>query len=265
MHVPERTRTGNVQNVTSQPTGARDPGHPAALLRFAHEVGLVTALFLVYNLGRVIAARNTSGAFEAARWVWEAERTLRLPSEQVVQALILDTTMLVRLANTYYTWAHFPVALGVMLWLYFVRPDAYRWARRSLTVATFGALAMYVAVPVAPPRMMASLGFVDTAAVYGQSIYQADTMGKLANQFAAMPSMHVGWAVLLAVVLVARGRSPLRWLWLAHPTITVAVVVVTANHYWLDGFAGIVIVVGALLWTRSRTSRSSGAPVRAEA
>jgi hypothetical protein len=104
------------------------------------------------------------------------------------------------------------------------------------------ALIVHVLVPLAPPRMLPDLGFIDLAAKYGQSVYGAYEVGSLSNQFAAMPSLHVGWALLLPIPVILATRSRWSWLFLAHPIITIAVVVGTANHFWLDG-----IVAAALL------------------
>ena len=95
-------------------------------------------------------------------------------------------------------------------------------------------------MPLAPPRMLPSLGFVDTMTVFGPSAYSGDA-ATVSNQFAAMPSLHVGWALLIAVVVIRTANSRWRWATIAHPVLTTLVVVVTANHYWIDA------VVSALL------------------
>lgn len=125
--------------------------------------------------------------------------------------------------------------------------ETYLRTRRALVASTGVALAVYLLLPVAPPRMLP--GFVDTAAVHGQSVYGDAGASALANQYAALPSLHVGWAVLVALACITAGRSRWRWLWLAHPVVTVGVVVVTANHFWLDAAAGAALV--ALAWHAS--------------
>ena len=137
--------------------------------------------------------------------------------------------------------------------VYRYRRPAYTWAKRALLLATGVALVFHVLVPVTPPRLLSSLGMVDTGHAGGMSIYQAPVLGSMSNEYAAMPSLHVGWALLLAVVLVAACRTRWRWLWLLHPVATLFVVVSTANHYWLDGLAGSVLVLGALWVTRVRS------------
>lgn len=215
------------------------------------EVGLVAVLFGLYNVGRLLAAERVSGAFDNADGLWQLERWLRLPSEQALQAVALDVPELIRAANGYYASVHFPLTFLVLLWLFLRKPDRYLWARRSLVWGSAAALVVQVFVPMAPPRMLTNLGFVDTGVRYGQSVYGTVGQDPLANQFAAMPSLHVGWAVLLAVVCIRSGHSRLRWVWVLHPILTTMVVVVTANHYWLDGVVGALLIVGAL-WLTAR-------------
>jgi outer membrane biosynthesis protein TonB len=135
------------------------------------------------------------------------------------------------------------------------RPDYYLWIRRSLVILTSAALLGHLAFPLAPPRMLPQLGFVDTGILYDMSVYGAHGANSLANQYAAMPSLHVAWAALVAVGLIVSTNVWWRWFWLIHPVITLAVVVVTANHYWLDGIIGIILLAIALAVTvRSRPS-----------
>ena len=132
-------------------------------------------------------------------------------------------------------------------------------------------------MPLAPPRMLSSLGFLDTMAVFGPSAYGDSTTATVANQFAAMPSLHVGWALLIAVVVVRTARTPWRWVAVLHPTITVLVVVATANHYWVDAIAAALLLLLALAvtpqpyapspvaawWSGRRTARAVAAARRA--
>jgi hypothetical protein len=212
--------------------------------RVAREGVLLGLLLLVYQASRLLGGRDVDAAFANAHDVLRVQQLLRLPSEQQLQGLLLSAEPLVRFANTYYAAAHLPVTGLALLWLLLARPDTYRRARRALLGGTAVALLVYLLVPVAPPRMLP--GFVDTAAVFGQSVYGDAGASTLANQYAALPSLHVGWAVLVAVACCSAGRTRWRWLWLLHPLVTVSVVVVTANHYWLDALAGLLLV--ALTW-----------------
>src|SRR4051794_3475246 len=217
------------------------------------EIAQVLAAFLLYNVGRMLAADELGRADGNAHEVLDAERWLRLPAEASLQAWALSHDWVVDLANRYYVSVHFPLTIAVLVWLYRYRRPAYTWAKRSLLLATGVALVFHVLVPVTPPRLLSSVGMVDTGHAGGMSIYQAPVLGSMSNEYAAMPSMHVGWALLIAIVMIAACRSRWRWLWLLHPVATVFVVVSTANHYWLDGVAGAALVLAAL-WLTWRTS-----------
>jgi hypothetical protein len=100
-------------------------------------------------------------------------------------------------------------------------------------------------VPVAPPRLIGGTGLVDTAMVYGQSVYEF-VGSSLADQYAAMPSIHVGWAILAAVVVLQVSTSRWRWLVLLHPVLMSLVVVETGNHFWADGIVAAALLVPAI-------------------
>ncbi|QCX80162.1 hypothetical protein C9F11_32885 [Streptomyces sp. YIM 121038] len=238
------------------PVGAAE--RAAARPPLVRELLLVVGLFLVYKFGRQLANGHTGEALRNAHRVWDAERTLRLPGEGLVQNALLHGDGLVQVANTYYAAVHFPATLLFLLWLYLRRPRHYVWARRVLAVLTAAALALHLGFPLAPPRLLPAAHLVDTAQVYGPSVYAAkpaaDTM---ANQFAAMPSLHFGWALMLAIGLIVATGSRWRWLWLLHPLVTLLVIVGTANHYWLDALAAAALLGIALAVVRPpRPARS---------
>lgn len=198
---------------------------------------------MIYKFGRQAANGHVDEAFHNATHVWDLERAAHLPGEGAVQGLLLHNETLIHLANTYYATVHFPATLLFLGWLYWRRPHHYVWSRRILAVLTGAALALHLVFPLAPPRLLAATGLVDTGQVYGPTVYgSTPATDSMANQFAAMPSLHFGWAVMVGVGLVVATRSRWRWLWLLHPAITLFVIVGTANHYWLDS-----IVVAALL------------------
>ncbi|MFH9550165.1 phosphatase PAP2 family protein [Streptomyces sp. NPDC017435] len=227
-------------NARTEPAQA-EPATPARP-PIVRELLLVAGLFLVYKVGRQLAAGHTGEAFRNAHDVWHVERLLRLPAEGSVQSLLLHGDTLAEAANTYYATVHFPATLAFLIWLYLRRPAHYVWARRVLAAVTAAALVLHLVFPLAPPRMLAATGLIDTAHVYGPSVYGPPQTDHLSNQFAAMPSLHFGWALMVAIGLVVATRSRWRWLWLLHPLLTLLVIVGTANHYWLDA-----VVAGALL------------------
>ncbi|MEV6164940.1 phosphatase PAP2 family protein [Streptomyces sp. NPDC052052] len=226
----------------SEPADRREPDS-SARPPLVRELLLVVGLFVVYKLGRQAATGHVEEAFRNAGNIWDFERSVHLPGEGAVQSLLLHDETLIHLANTYYATVHFPATLLFLVWLYWRRPRHYIWSRRVLAALTGAALVLHLLFPLAPPRLLTATGLVDTGQVYGPSVYgaapEADSM---ANQFAAMPSLHFGWAVMVAVGLIAATRTRWRWLWLLHPLVTLLVIVGTANHYWLDS-----IVVAALL------------------
>ncbi|GGX95909.1 phosphatase PAP2 family protein [Streptomyces minutiscleroticus] len=228
-------------------TEPAQPGAAAGRPPLVRELLLVAGLFLVYKLGRQFADGHTGEAFRHAHEVWNAERAVHLPGEGLVQSVLLHGDALVHVANTYYATVHFPATVAFLVWLYLRRPAHYVWARRVLTALTAAALVLHLAFPLAPPRLLAAAGLVDTARVYGPSVYSASpTTDTLSNQFAAMPSLHFGWALMVAVGLVAATRTRWRWLWLLHPLLTLLVITGTANHYWFDSIAAAALLGLAL-------------------
>ncbi|MFF2009295.1 phosphatase PAP2 family protein [Streptomyces sp. NPDC058195] len=225
----------------SEPAGREPDG--SARPPLVRELLLVVGLFVIYKLGRQAANGHVDEAFRNAGNVWDFERAVHLPGEDVVQNLLLHNETLIHLANTYYATVHFPATLLFLAWLYWRRPRHYVWSRRILAALTGAALALHLLFPLAPPRMLAATGLIDTGQVYGPTVYgDTPATDSMANQFAAMPSLHFGWSVMVAVGLIVATRTRWRWLWLLHPLLTLLVIVGTANHYWLDS-----IVVSALL------------------
>jgi hypothetical protein len=208
------------------------------------EAFALLALLTLYRLGRTLADGHHALARRDAERVWSLERFLHLPGELPLQHVLLAHPHLAQVANAYYASVHFPLTGAVLVWLFLRRRRLYGRIRTTLVFMTANGLLIAFLYPLAPPRMMTDLGFVDVAARFGQSVYQG-AGESTSNQFAAMPSLHVGWAVLVAFALFRATRSrTLRWLWWAHPAITVAVVVGTGNHFWLDGIVGTLLFLG---------------------
>ena len=199
-------------------------------------------LFLAYKLGRLAIAGDLTAAYANAAHIWNLERAIGLPSEAALQRAVLGHHGLLRAANLYYAGVHFPATAALLLWTYLRRPALYRWARTTLATLTAAGLAVHMLLPLAPPRLLSLTGMVDTGQAVGPSVYGSPTSDVLANQYAAMPSLHVGWAAVVSIVLIKASRSRWRWLWLLHPLVTLAVVVVTANHYWLDAAVALALL-----------------------
>jgi hypothetical protein len=206
----------------------------------AVEATLVASLYAAWQVLGAHTHRDVEGASANALTVWHTERLLHLPSELAMQQAITPHPWLVQLANGYYVYGHFNPITLLLVWVFVRHRPAYARVRMLLCLVTATAFVVHF-VPVAPPRLMPQLGFRDVALEYGQSVYGSFGAG-IPGQLLAMPSLHVGWAILLAYVVVTTARSRWRWLAVAHPLLMSVDVAVTANHWWADG-----IVCGALL------------------
>jgi PAP2 superfamily len=216
---------------------------------FAQEAAVLLGLFALWQLAGSFALMGPDGALARAQWIWRLERAVHLPSEAGLQRAFLSHGLIVQALNLYYAGLHFVVIICVLLWVFIWHRRQYPQVRTTLVLFTAAALLVQL-VPVAPPRMLPGDGMVDTAIRYGQSVY-GSVAGFNADQLSAMPSVHVGWALLAALVVVEISRSRWRWLALAYPALTLLAVVVTANHFWLDGIAAAGLLALALLVQRA--------------
>jgi hypothetical protein len=211
---------------------------------FTQETALVLALFALWQFAGSFAVMGPGGALARSRWIWRFERTLHLPSEAALQRVFLPHPLIIEFLNLYYASLHFPVLITCMIWLFVAHRDQYRRLRTTLVAFTAACLLIQL-IPVAPPRMLPGIGMVDTAVRYGQSVYSTHA-GFDPDQLSAMPSVHVGWAILVAISVIGAARTRWRWLILLYPVLTTLAVVVTANHFWLDGIVAAAVLCAVL-------------------
>lgn len=212
---------------------------------FVRELSLMFCLYAIWQLAGEISVINQEGAFRRARQLWDLERLLLLPNEVAMQEWLLPYGLLVQAANIYYATVHVPAVIICLTWLFLRDRHYYSVTRNNLAMLT-GASLLIQLVPVAPPRFLEELGIVDTAVFYNQSVFSS--LGyESAGQLQAMPSIHVGWALLVAVATWRIGTGRWRWIGTAHAVMTTLVVVVTANHFWLDGVVAGLVLIGAML------------------
>jgi PAP2 superfamily len=229
---------------------------------FLREAGVVVGLYALWQLAGNLATGGYSSAIAHARWVWQAERTVGLPSEVDVQRLVLPHPLLAQIANIYYATMHFGMLIAMLIWLFARHREAYPAVRNAMAAST--AICLFISfIPVAPPRLLPGDRVVDLAARYGESVYAAVGSAAGADQLSAMPSVHVAWSLLVAWAVITRARNRWRWLILLHPLVTVFVVVATGNHYWADGIVAavidaVVILALTLVTRRLRRARSRG-------
>ncbi|SDO26244.1 PAP2 superfamily protein [Streptomyces sp. cf386] len=237
-------REAAVRNPVADKTGQspllrlRTPRRP----RLWFEILLIAVSYWTYSLIRNAVPEQKAEALRNADWLWQLEHHLGIAVEESINHAVNSVTWLIVGMNYYYATLHFIVTIGVLVWLYRSHPGRYAATRLVLFATTGVALVGYYLYPLAPPRLMTNGGFIDTVLVH-------DTWGSMAsgdlknmsNQYAAMPSMHIGWSVWSGLTIFALARIPwVRVLGLLYPTATLVVIVATANHFWLDAVGGLV-------------------------
>jgi membrane-associated phospholipid phosphatase len=232
-HLPLRHRT------TEVPTGHE----------WVREIVLVLAGLLVY-FGVRAATDDDAGPAEAhARSVVHLEPTLGIAREADVQRLIIDHHWLVTLANWVYIWGHWPLIAVSAAWLFRHRPAAYRLMRTAIFISGAIGMIIFLSYPVAPPRLT-GLGLTDTVTSYSHA-YRALQPPSLMDRYAAVPSLHFGWDLLVGLTLARfHPRTVVRVFGALMPVAMGFAVVATANHYVFDVIVGgIVAMTGLALAT----------------
>ncbi len=228
----ESVRAGSGRSFLTRHRAYRDAG----------ELLLVAMAFLLYFVVRANVIDRPAEALSHAHTVIRIEKSLGIFDEPSWQAAIVDHRLPVKFFNFVYFWLDFPLIASVGLLLYFRRRTDYTFTRDAILASGALALISYNLFPVAPPRLVPGIGVVDTLQVFNNLSYQAQSTQFFVNPYAAMPSLHVGWAILLAVG-VARAYGSSRWvlgLAVLHPVVQATSTVMTGNHFFLDGGAGLV-------------------------
>ena len=219
-------------------------GWRAAIGQAATEFALIAGLYSVWRVARKLPLAQDEGAVERARQIVAFQEALHLPSELSLQRWFLEHDTLARWANTYYATLHVPMLLGFLVWLFVRHREHFARWRNALAILTGFCLVIRF-IRVAPPRFLGDLGYVDLSTRYGLNIYGPVGTG-VSDQFAAMPSIHVGWAAVVSFGVVAASTSRWRWLALLHVIITFVVVSATGNHWWMDGIVAVALLATAL-------------------
>jgi PAP2 superfamily len=276
----------------AQPPAATRTGRRSSL-RWWHEVLYIVLVYLGYSAVRnqfgsgAGTAVDADPAFHHAEAIIQVERNIHLYFEDRLQQWYLDLPLdgLIRFWNVYYGVFHFVVAAIALVVLYRKAPPRYRVWRNTLAFTTLLALVGFATFSLMPPRLLDDpgiyggcpvhagaqaarqadeagdppcdeFGYVDTIAVYGGwASFGSDEMKAVSNQYAAMPSMHIGWSTWCAFVLAPLVRR--RWLKalvIAYPIVTLFDIMVTANHYWIDGLGGLACLGVGYLLARVLTS-----------
>jgi hypothetical protein len=231
------------------PAGQRSPAAWRELL-------LLVLLYVGYSAARMIGDADLGTATAHAEALLDVERFLHIDVESWANRTLHDVPFLAVLASYWYAALHYLVTPAVLFYAYRSAPHVYRRARNTLVAGSALGLVGFTLLPMAPPRMLP--GYVDTlSATSGSGWWGSDAsapkgLGAMTNELAAMPSLHVGWALWSTWVILLLIQSPrLRRLAVTYSVVTTVVVVATANHYLLDAVAGLaVMAVGHRVATR---------------
>ncbi|MGH9003422.1 MAG: phosphatase PAP2 family protein [Acidimicrobiia bacterium] len=215
---------------------------------------IILGLSVIYNLVRSGSEGSTALALEHAREIMRWQRMVGLNFEESLQDWALHFEPLVIALNYVYGSLHFLVTGGVIIFLFQRHPGHYRRWRNALVVATFLGLVGFVTWPLMPPRLLPdNYGFVDTLARYPTLwSFESGALNKISNQYAAMPSLHFAWALFCTCALLPVVRHPVaRLAATAYLPLTLAAIVLTGNHFFLDAAGGAgVLGIGYLVARR---------------
>ena len=229
---------------------------PRTRLRWWTELPLILLVYACYSAGRLLVRGNISGAVDHGVTILRIEKFLHINAEHPLNRLFTREAWLGVPADFWYASLHYLVTPAILVWLFRSHAVRYRAARTWLMTSTFFGLIGFTLLPTCPPRLLsAGHGFVDTMAQYssygwwGGEASAPRGLGGMTNQYAAMPSLHVGWALWCGVMLWRYGRTPAtKVAAVAYPLLTTIVVMGTANHYFLDAVAGAAVMgVGLFL------------------
>jgi hypothetical protein len=207
---------------------------------FARETAVVLGLYALWQFAGTLSLLQVVGAVARGRWIFHFEQRVHLPTELRVQHAVLHSSLVTQALNLFYATFHFPAMITFLIWMFVRHRDRYPQVRNTVVLVTGSALAIQL-IPVAPPRLTPGLGFVDTPALFHQSVY-AKVGAPGPDQLSAMPSVHVAWAVLVALGVILFSTSRRRWWIVVHPIVTVLAVVATGNHWWFDGIVAVWLI-----------------------
>lgn len=214
---------------------------------FLLQLFLFAIVDIAYELTRGLSEGSVLPAFSHARDVVSLERSLGVFNELQVQHWVLQRHWALDIADFTYFHAHFVITVAFMFWLYLRRNQHYYFIRNAVFVADAIALIGFTIFPTAPPRMLTDLGFTDTLDRYASISNYSGPVAALANPFAAVPSIHTCYSLIIGVTcfFLVRHRA-LRYTWLLYPALIVFSIVATGNHFWTDAFLGGVLACVAI-------------------
>lgn len=222
-------------------------GWPDAL----RQVAIWICVDLLYELVRALTEGSRAAAIANAQSVVDLERSTGTFFEVNLQGAVLNQHWIVSVTNFLYMNLHFPLGTAFLTWLYLRRNETFYFIRNVFIGTMALAISVHAIFPTAPPRLLPQYGFVDTIQRISHVNQDTGAISLLINRYAAVPSVHVGYALVIGVTCALLARR--RWakvLWACYPLLMLFIVVATANHFWFDGLAGALIVGVAVLLAR---------------
>jgi len=212
------------------------------------EVATLLALYTLYEVVRGQGHATVAAARTHTDWIVQLERHFHVFGERAVQHAADAVPAAPTVLGIAYIVLHFVGTTAFLVWLYRRHRERFALVRNTLIAATGIALSLYVVFPVAPPRL-AALGFVDTVSHSAKVNLSSDLLGSLYNPFAAVPSLHFGYALLVGLTIARVARRPfVRVLGAIYPAVMLFVIVATGNHFFFDAAAGgLAIGVGYVI------------------
>jgi len=229
------------------------------------QLGLFVLADVLYETVRGIAEGKEAIAFANARFLIDVEAATGTFFEPDLQQALISQRWLIDAANFMYMNSHFLLTTGFLVWMYLRRNETFYFVRNMFMIAMGLALIGYTLMPTAPPRLIPEEGFVDTITAYAQVNHDSALVQIFVNPYAAVPSMHCAFALMIGVTgaIVSKHRAS-KVFWAVYPTLVFFVVMVTANHFWLDAAIGWAVAglsaMGALQLARSRPGAWSFRP-----
>lgn len=230
-------------------------------IELAREVFILIPAVLLYDVARGLVEGRESEAVQRASNLVDIERATGMFWEQAIQNWFLKIQPLTNFMNFTYLMGMWPVIVLIAIWLFVRHRNAYPLYRDAFLISGAIALVCYALLPVAPPRFVEGLGFVDTVASQTQA-YALPDAPLIVNQYAAMPSLHFGWVLLACIALVHRsnGIAP-KLVGVYLPAAMFFSIIATGNHFILDAVAGAAVVILGLALSYSLHSVIDKKPI----
>ena len=216
------------------PAGGRD-----ALRQFL----ILLACYAVYDVARVLVRGHEAVAMANALAIINAEKALHIYVEPAIQTMASHVHVLVEFMDWFYSSVHLPATMLILVWIYLYRHETFAFFRNVFLTMNLLAITIFAMLPVAPPRLVPTSGVVDTLYLYSTTSYRSGVLSFVTNQYAALPSLHIGYALFLSLTVYLLTANRLaRALALVYPFVVLSAIIITGNHYVLDAVAGAAVL-----------------------